>query len=69
MSDREIPEDVFRRDFGGEDLQIAMSERRSERASRLAAGGVLAILLAPVVMVGIGVAVATLKYCDWGMRC
>ena len=69
MSDREIPEDVFRRDFGGEDLQHAMSERRSERASRLAAGGVLAILLAPAVLVGIGVVIATLKYCDWGMRC
>ncbi len=69
MSDREIPEEVFRRDFGGEDLQQAMYERRTERANWLAAGGLVAILLAPVVMVSVGVFLVTLKYCYWGLRC
>ena len=69
MSDREIPEEVFRRDFGGEDLHQAMSERRSERANWLPAGGLVAILLAPVVMVSVGVILVTLKYCYWGLRC
>lgn len=69
MTDREIPEDVFRSEFGGQHLQQAMYARRGRRASGLAIGGLIVILLGPVVLLGAGVVIATLVHCEWGMRC
>ena len=58
-NDTEIPEEKFREDFGGKDLRRAMDERRREKATGLAANGLLFLLLGPAVLAAIAAILAS----------
>ena len=64
----EIPEEMFRKDYGGGELRQAMDERRREKATGLAANGLLFLLLGPAVLAAIAVAIGGLMYFNGNIR-
>ena len=67
--DKEIPEELFRKDFGGEEFERKREERRSESIVALTANGLLFALIGPSLLAIISAAIAYVHYCNWGTLC
>ena len=67
--DKEIPEELFRKDFGGSEFEKRREERRSEKIVELTANGLLIAVLGPAVLAAIAVVIAVIYYCKWGTTC
>ncbi|MFM9941932.1 MAG: hypothetical protein ACKVP7_20815 [Hyphomicrobiaceae bacterium] len=62
QKDTEIPEDLFRKDFGGGEIRRAMEDKRREKANIMAAGGAIMLLLIPVALAAFAAIIATIMY-------
>lgn len=62
QKDTEIPEELFRKEFGGDRLRREMEERRRDKATGLAASGLLLLILAPLVLAAIAGIIASMMY-------
>ena len=67
--DKEIPEDLFRKDFGGADFERRREEQRSESIVALTANGLLFAIIGPSVIAIVAAFIAYLNYCKWGSMC
>ncbi len=67
--DKEIPEDLFRKDFGGSEFERRREERRSESIVALTANGLLFAILGPTLLAIISAFIAYVHYCKWGTLC
>ena len=66
---REIPEEVFRHDFGGSAFDAELAERRRTRTRVLALVGLLTLITAPMLLFVAGWALVKMRYCAWGLLC
>ena len=67
-NDKEIPEDLFRKEYGGDDFQRARDARRREQRTGLAANGLLFLLLGPAVLAAIAAAIGSIMYFNGNIR-
>ncbi len=67
--DREIPEDVFRKDFGGSRFEAERSTRLEGSQRQLLLGGLLVLLTLPAVLAAIAGGVTLFYYCRKGIGC
>lgn len=62
QKDTEIPEELFRKDFGGGDIREAMEQKRRQKVNIMAAGGAIMLLLIPVALAAVAAIIATIMY-------
>ncbi len=65
----EIPEELYQKDFGGEEIQNALADRRRESANKLAAGGIVALIVLPALLIAVAAFGAAYAMCAWGGIC
>ena len=68
-SEREIPEEVFRKEFGGEAIEATRQERMRGRQRELALGGLVLMLVGPAIAIAIGVWLVRSYYCGLFAAC
>ena len=70
-NDKEIPEELFRKDFGGAEFERHREKRRSDRVVAMTFNGLLFALLGPLLLGCIAGVIAYVYYCGggWGSAC
>ena len=66
MSDKEIPEELFRKDFGGKDFERRRDDQRSDKIVVITINGLLFAILGPAILAIIAAVIAYGYYCNWG---
>ena len=66
MSDKEIPEELFRKDFGGQEFEKRRDDQRSDKIVAITFNGLLIAILGPSVLGCIAAVIAYLYYCGGG---
>ena len=60
--DKEIPEELYQKDFGGSELEKHKEKRRDEKIVAMTVNGFLLAILGPSVLASVGLIVAVLYY-------
>ena len=66
MSEKEIPEEVFRKEFGGDEFEREREKIRSNKIVSMTFNGILFMLLGPPLLGCIAAVIAYVYYCNWG---
>ena len=65
----EIPEDVFRDEFGGRRLHSEMADQQRSNIRVLAMWGILIFLVGAPVLSVVAWGLIKMRHCAWGMLC
>ena len=60
--DKEIPEELFQKDFGGSELERHKEKRRDEKIVAMTFNGLLFAILGPSVLASVALAIALYMY-------
>ena len=66
-NDKEIPEELYRKDFGGDAFDRERDKARSDKIVAITFNGLLIALLGPAVLGCVAGVIAYMYYCNWGM--